>query len=162
MHIPFPKQCEHAFHTPPQWSLYAHLEPGMTRIQNKTLKDKKNVRGRWAVLVNITHSEILSYWLHLFTCVQVILIGLPMSFNCNKGLSQHLKHNRRFITNLQINCLIYQIHTTFWVQHTNNTASNADHTTTTIKQISKDKQLWETLTETGLTVAGSGAQVRRR
>ncbi len=101
------------------------------------------MRGRWAVLVNITHSEILSNWLHLFTCVQVILIGLPMSFNCNKGLSQHLKHNRRFITNLQINCLIYQIHTTFWVQHTNNTASNADHTTTTIKQISKDKQHFE-------------------
>lgn len=38
----------------------------------------------------VTYRQVLSNGLHLFTSVDVILIGLPVCLHCLQGFSQHL------------------------------------------------------------------------
>lgn len=50
---------------------------------------------RLELVVGFTNSEILSYGLHLFAGIQVILISLPVSLHSRHRLSQHLKPKNR-------------------------------------------------------------------
>lgn len=42
----------------------------------------------------VTYRQVLSYGLHLFTCVDVILVGLPVGLHCLQGFSQHLEKKK--------------------------------------------------------------------
>lgn len=39
----------------------------------------------------ITNREVLSYGLHLFTSIDVVLVGFPVGFHCLQGFPQDLK-----------------------------------------------------------------------
>lgn len=38
-----------------------------------------------------TYCQVLSYGLHLFASIDVLLVGFPMGFHCLQGFSQHLQ-----------------------------------------------------------------------
>lgn len=53
----------------------------------------------------ITNREVLSYGLHLFTSIDVILVGLPVGFHCLQGFPQDLGEIKSTFFNFQISPL---------------------------------------------------------
>lgn len=106
----FPRQCVHDIRTLPLWIRYEFPGPGCWRTEKNTSstpRENRNLDKSWArhgrtdttrlrdaetsLVKLITNREVLSYGLHLFTSVDVVLVGLPVGFHCLQGSPQDLE-----------------------------------------------------------------------
>lgn len=71
-------------------------------VQNRPALVACNLKKRLQLLRNmqtckksvtslVTYRQVLSYGLHLFTSVDVILVGFPVGLHCQQGFPQHLE-----------------------------------------------------------------------